>query len=248
MQIIPVIDLQTGVVVRGVAGQRELYRPVESVLDCDATPKRVASAFVSHFGFQTVYVADLDAIGGAEPDWETYHKIASVGLRLIVDAGTNRVQRASQFIERSEGGVWCRGVVIGLESLRGEQDLLGLCTAIGPERAVFSLDLNNGKPMTEVPAWHRTGPIELVDAAVDAGFERLIVLDLASVGVGEGVSVRRLCKSIRARHPQLEITSGGGVRNHLDLMELASAGCDAALVASALHDGGLSKQDLLGFC
>jgi len=247
VRIIPVIDLKDGVVVRGVAGQRELYRPVEGVLGCDATPKDVADAFVRQFGFDSVYVADLDAIAGAEPDWTAYDAIALSGLRVLVDAGTNCVERASRFIDGSGDGGWCRGVVVGLESLRSERDLLALCTSIGPERAVFSLDLRNGKPLTEISAWRGSEPIELVDVAVNAGFERLIVLDLASVGVGEGVSVRSLCTSIRARHPRLEITSGGGVRSRLDLAELADAGCDAALVASALHDGSLSKEDVIDF-
>lgn len=247
MQIIPVIDLKDGSVVRGVAGERELYRPVESVLDCDATPKGVADAFVSQFGFQFVYVADLDAIAGAEPNWAAYQAIASAGLRLMVDAGTNCVEGATGFIDDSANDVWCTGVVVGLESLRSEWDLAALCGAFGPERAVFSLDLRNGKPLAEIPAWRESDPIELVDAVVKAGFGRLIVLDLASVGVGKGVSVRGLCSLIRSRHPRIEIISGGGVRDRLDLVELAAAGCDAALVASALHDGRLSKRDLSSF-
>jgi uncharacterized protein related to proFAR isomerase len=38
------------------------------------------------------------------------------------------------------------------------------------------------------------------------------------------------------------------VRDRLDLTELAAAGCDGVLVASALHNGELSKQDLSSFC
>lgn len=248
MQIIPVIDLKGGVVVRGVAGQRELYRPVVSVLPCDATPKSVVDAFVRHFGFRSVYVADLDAIVGDEPNWDAYHAIAAAGVRLLVDAGTNSVDRATRFVDDSSESGWCCGVVVGLESLRSERDLLALCAAIGPERAVFSLDLRNGKLLTEVSTWRESEPIELVDAAVNAGFARLIVLDLASVGVGAGVPARSLCTSIQKRHPRLEITSGGGVRDRLDLVELAAAGCDAALVASALHNGRLSREDLSSFC
>jgi phosphoribosylformimino-5-aminoimidazole carboxamide ribotide isomerase len=247
VQIIPVIDLKDGVVVRGVAGQRELYRPVESVLGCGATPKGVADAYVRHFGFHSVYVADLDAIAGAEPNRDTYRAIASAGLRLLVDAGTNRVERAASFIDSSPDGDWYDGVVIGLESVCSERDLPLLSAAIGAERAVFSLDLKNGRPLTDLSAWRAAEPIELVDAAVDAGIKRVIVLDLANVGIGQGVSVRGLCTLIRSRYPQLEIAAGGGVRGPEDLLELAAVGCDAALVASALHDGRLSTADISGF-
>lgn len=247
MQIIPVIDLKDGVVVRAVAGQRELYRPVESVLGCDVTARGVADAFASHFGFHSVYVADLDAIAGAEPNWAAYEAIASAGLRLMVDSGTNSVERAASFIGGSSVSEWCWGVVVGLETLQSKQDVAALCAAIGPERAIFSLDLRNGKPLTEIPVWSESVPIEIVDAVVDMGFRRLIVLDLASVGREEGVSVRNHCTAIRVRHPRLEITSGGGLRHRLDLIELASAGCDAALVASALHNGSLTKEVISEF-
>ncbi|MBI2480379.1 MAG: hisA/hisF family protein [Planctomycetia bacterium] len=243
MKVIPVIDLKDGVVVRGVAGRRELYQPVKSLLSCQASPSSVAAAFVRHFGFDTVYVADLDAIAGAEPNWQAYNAIAATGLRLILDAGTNSIARASRIIDNSPT---CGGIVIGLESLQSAQDLLGLHAAIGAERAVFSLDLRNGKPLTNIPGWSESKPIELVDAAADGGIHRLIVLDLASVGVGEGVSVGSLCTAVRCRHPQLEITAGGGVRGISDLLGLAAAGCDAVLVASALHDGRLSVADIAG--
>jgi phosphoribosylformimino-5-aminoimidazole carboxamide ribotide isomerase len=42
----------------------------------------------------------------------------------------------------------------------------------------------------------------------------------------------------------MELTSGGGVRGRDDLAALADAGCDAALVASALHDGQLTVSDI----
>jgi phosphoribosylformimino-5-aminoimidazole carboxamide ribotide isomerase len=247
VKVIPVIDLKDGVVVRGVAGRRELYRPVESLLDCEATPRSVADAFVRHFEFDVVYVADLDAIAGSEPNWEAYDAIATAGLRLIVDAGTNSIDGVTRFIDNSLAISWCRGVVVGLESLQSERDLVGVRDAIGTKRAVFSLDLKNGKPLTDLPAWRESEPIQLVDAAVNAGFARLIVLDLASVGGGQGVSVRSLCASVRSRHPQLELTSGGGVRGVSDIEELAAAGCDAALVASALHNGQLSSVDISGY-
>ena len=38
--------------------------------------------------------------------------------------------------------------------------------------------------------------------------------------------------------------AAGGVRDAHDLMMLAQAGINGALVASCLHDGGVTKQDL----
>ena len=45
MLAIPVLDVLNGVIVRGVGGRRNEYRPVESVLTQSARPLDVAQAF-----------------------------------------------------------------------------------------------------------------------------------------------------------------------------------------------------------
>ena len=96
MRVIPVIDLKGGLVVRGVAGERSRYRPVVSVLGPDPSPGSIAAAFAAVLGLGEVYVADLDAIAGREPDWAAYEQIAAAGLRLWVDAGIGEAGRARQ--------------------------------------------------------------------------------------------------------------------------------------------------------
>ncbi len=71
----------------------------------------------------------------------------------------------------------------------------------------------------------------------------MIVLDLTRVGLGQGAGSESLCRHLRALASDVEIISGGGVRSLADLRSLAAAGCDAALVASALHDGRLRVED-----
>ncbi|MCA9270670.1 MAG: hypothetical protein KDA41_19445, partial [Planctomycetales bacterium] len=92
--ILPVIDLLGGQVVRGVAGRREEYRPIVSRIAAGSAPTQVAAALAQRFGFRDAYVADLDAIAGAEPAWEDYQAIADAGLQLWVDAGAGEVDRA----------------------------------------------------------------------------------------------------------------------------------------------------------
>ncbi len=69
MRVIPVLDIMGGVVVRGVAGRRSEYRPIESSLCSSCDPPVVARAIVERFGLAEFYIADLDAISGAEPAW-----------------------------------------------------------------------------------------------------------------------------------------------------------------------------------
>jgi phosphoribosylformimino-5-aminoimidazole carboxamide ribotide isomerase len=64
------------------------------------------------------------------------------------------------------------------------------------------------------------------------------VLDLARVGSGSGVDLE-LMSAVRRAAPRVALFAGGGVRNAEDLDALARAGCDGALVATALLSGAL---------
>ena len=232
-----------GLVVRGIAGQREKYRPIESVFAPDARPATIAAALVERFGFKDVYVADLDAIAGAEPSLEAYNEIEAAGLKLMIDWGATTPTACESLLRNSE-----RSLVLGLESIRDVAAIGEFPAKFGADSVVFSLDLKQGRPMTRLVAWTNRPPLEIADAAIDAGFSRLIALDLASVGVKQGPTVATLCHAIRERHPRIELISGGGVRKVADIRTLCAAGCDRVLVASSLHDGGLTSDSLEELC
>ena len=66
----------------------------------------------------------------------------------------------------------------------------------------------------------------------------------AGVGTASGVETLGLCRQLREEQPGLELITGGGVRGIDDLRVLHNAGIDAVLVASALHDGSITMDDL----
>jgi phosphoribosylformimino-5-aminoimidazole carboxamide ribotide isomerase len=244
MRVIPVIDLKGGLVVRGVAGERSRYQPVVSMLSTDPRPGSIAAAFANTLGSREVYVADLDAIAGQEPDWAAYEQIATAGLRLWVDAGIGEADRARQMAHWAATRVPSAGLVVGFESVDDPAQLALIHAALSPHTSMFSLDLQNGEPLTRSPAWRSAAPRDIADRVVDAGFRRLLVLDLSSVGVNQGPTSARLCRELRDTYSQIELLTGGGVRSVSDLRHLAASGCDAVLVASALHDGRLTAVDL----
>jgi phosphoribosylformimino-5-aminoimidazole carboxamide ribotide isomerase len=252
MRIVPVLDLKGGLVVRGIAGRRDQYRPIESRLCDGSAVGDVARALNWAFDFDTCYLADLDAIAGGEPNWTLYDAVFDAGLRIWLDAGTGTppaAARVAEYLANQNGA--CRNgagrVVVGLESLADGAALGAIVDAVGVEQLVFSLDLKNGAPLTASPAWRGRDPAEIADFAVSLGVQSLIVLDLAGVGVGQGVPTLDFCRRLRAAYPELEITTGGGVRNLADLTALREAGCDAVLVSSALHDGRITPEGLVGW-
>ncbi|MEX2173666.1 MAG: HisA/HisF-related TIM barrel protein [Pirellulaceae bacterium] len=244
MRVIPVIDLMQGQVVRGIAGRRDEYRAIVGQLAADAGPATVAAAFASRFGFDTVYVADLDAIQHGRPNVAAWQAIAGAGLALWLDAGVGTGDDARRLLSQLTTASLKARIVVGLESLDSADELERIVEACLPQRAIFSLDLKRGEPLSRSAFWQGRSAGEIALLAHDAGIDDLIVLDLADVGTNSGTRSVELCRQLRASIPNLHLIAGGGVRGPADLRTLAAAGCDAALVASALHDGRLCRDDL----
>ncbi len=240
MRIVPVLDIMGREVVRGVGGRREEYRPLRGKLTASSRPLEVAEALADRFGFREFYVADLDAILGGEPDWTLYAELRRRGFVLSVDAG---VRRAADARRLADAGI--DDLVVGLETLEGPNELAKMVREFGT-RLLFSLDLWAGRPLTASTAWPERDAETLADRAIELGVHRLLVLDLTRVGCAGGTGTRELCARLCASHPNLEIHAGGGVRHRDDLEELKRCGVQTVLVASALHDGRLSRADLEG--
>jgi phosphoribosylformimino-5-aminoimidazole carboxamide ribotide isomerase len=240
MRVIPVLDVMHGDVVRGVGGRRHEYRPIVSRLTTSSAPLGVALAIAAHFGCREFYVADLDAILGGEPDWSLYAAFHAQGFRLWVDAG---IRRLTQVCQLADAGI--DSVVVGLETVAGPVELAEIVGRFG-ELIVFSLDLRQGEPLGDRDAWQRRNAEDIAAQAVSLGVSRLLVLDLSQVGGSRGLGTLELCASLCAKYPQVSVSAGGGVRHRADLEELRDCGVRTALVASALHDGRLTRADLEG--
>jgi phosphoribosylformimino-5-aminoimidazole carboxamide ribotide isomerase len=240
MRIIPVLDLQAGRAVHAVAGDRAHYGPVRSLLHQGPDPVALARAYRDRLGLTELYLADLDAIGGASPAWEIYRALHDLGLRLWVDAGMRDCDSVAPLLD---AGV--ASVVVGLETVRGPAALDAIVAEAGPDPLVFSLDLRDARPVvSDEEAWGTDDPRRLAAVAITSGFRRLLLLDLARVGTGRGTGTMPLLAGLRAAHPSLEIAVGGGVAGLEDLLALARAGASAALVGSALHDGRIGAEEL----
>lgn len=246
MRIIPVIDLQGGLVVRGVAGQRDSYRPVQSRLAASASPADVARAFAQELHREEVYVADLDAIGGRDVSHDALRAIAAAGLRLWVDAGPRTAAdavRLAQLTSHHADRLIDR-VILGLESIDGPSAVAAVVREVGAARAIFSLDLRSDRPITGAAAWRQAEPIEIARQVYALGVRRMIVLDLARVGTGGGVPTGPLCRRMLECLPDMAVITGGGLCGVDEVAELAACGVGGVLVASALHDGRLGKDEL----
>lgn len=241
MEIIGVIDMRGGRAVHAVAGQRDRYAPIVDAagVRVDGDPVVLARVYVEHLGIRELYVADLDAIVDRRPLTTAVADIVAVGAPTYVDAGARSIADAQEVIA---GGA--RTVIVALETLPSWAALGEIIRAIGSDRMAFSVDLRHGTPLcpggTDVT---EASPEHVAARAADLGARTVLVIDLARVGGGAGIDLEML-RRVRAAVPEVQLLAGGGVRGAADLDALALAGCDAALVATALHDGRIGAADV----
>jgi phosphoribosylformimino-5-aminoimidazole carboxamide ribotide isomerase len=234
VRLIPVIDIQRGVVVRGVGGRRHEYRPLQSSLVRSTDPVAVADALVRHCRPAELYVADLDAVAGGEPAFATLAALNALGVDVWVDSGVRDADDAGRLADAGVGTI-----VVGLETVRGPAALGRVLDRVEPNRVVFSLDLRDGRPLGDASAWPNPDATAIAASAVGLGVRRVILLDLARVGVGSGAGTESLLRRLANDHPGVEFIAGGGIGGPDDVRQLADAGAAGVLVASALHDGRL---------
>ncbi len=229
-QLIPVIDLLGGQVVRAVRGDRQAYRPIVSALCGSSAPLQVARTLCAHCASAQLYVADLDALMGGAVQVAALRALLQ-GLpaveELWIDGAFADAQAAAALIDAlgPEGG---RVVpVFGSESLRSRAVLAAFLdggSAIGA-RAVLSLDRRDGQRLDAAGCWDLPALWP----------QRVIVMTLERVGSGAGPDLQTL-RAVQAKAPQAKLVGAGGLRSPADLALASAAGAAAWLVASALHD------------
>jgi phosphoribosylformimino-5-aminoimidazole carboxamide ribotide isomerase len=227
LQVIPVIDLKGGEVVRARMGDRASYRPLRSPLSPTSDPVDVARGLLAVYPFPTLYVADLDAIQGNGDNFAALRRIRSQvpALRMWIDNGAADPAALDALIDADLGEP-----VIGSES---QCDGALIARHKDSMRVVLSLDFR-GRAFQ--------GPEEIL-AEPGRWPRRVIVMTLARVGSRAGPDLKRFA-AIRSIAGEREIYAAGGVRDGADLSALNAAGAAGALIATALHDGRVGRADL----
>ena len=239
MWVIPVLDLMKGQVVQGMRGEREHYRPLQSALTPSAEPAVVARALRAETNCRAFYIADLDAIQGQGDHRAVIQALAAApGIELWVDAGVSDPAAARRLLEAGAGRV-----IIGSETLTGLDMLQTLHDTIPAPRRLFSLDMAGGRVLSRAAALNGQTPAATLALIAGAGWSHVILLTLDRVGTGSGLDWP-LLDAARARFPDLFLIAGGGVRTPDELRQLRRLGIDGVLVASALHRGWITRQDL----
>ena len=226
MQVIPVVDLAGGQVVRGIRGERAAYRPIVSTLVAGSDPLDIAAALLPPGRARPLYVADLDAIQGGSVQLGTLRRLLErlPGLELWLDAGLRDVAMGAE-LRRALGADGAR-----VRLVHGSEALVDPRGLADDPHAILSLDGRSAQPLDPAGLWWRP-----------ALWPRTVIaMTLDRVGTATGPDLATLPR-LRALAPGHDWIGAGGVRDAGDLRAAATTGARAWLVASALHDGTLQR-------
>jgi phosphoribosylformimino-5-aminoimidazole carboxamide ribotide isomerase len=238
MLLIPVIDLLQGQVVHARRGERKNYLPIQSSLGMGSAADEIVAALLGLHAFSHLYIADLDAIQKNGKNINIINKLHNIHqtLALWLDAGVSDTPSYENLASQKLGRL-----VIGSETL---QDLSLLNTRqenkLARSAPILSLDFQGDQFRGETTLLNN--PTQWPDD--------VIAMTLSRVGANSGPDFERLAQLIRiARQtsPHKNIYAAGGVRHVADLYQLRDMGVAGALIASALHDGRITRADLENF-
>lgn len=229
MNVVPVIDIRHGVVVRAVAGDRANYQPIASPLFEGCAPRAAVAGLMALHPFPVIYLADLDGIEGRGGNLELVGDLAALhpSVRLWVDSGARQLEQVKALL--AIDGVMA---VVGSETGLRVDEMGDLGDAFA-DRVILSLD------------FRRDGFVGEAALLADASCwpQRVIAMTLARVGLNQGPDLPVLADVV-ARHGRGEVYAAGGVRHAKDLRALSAMGVAGALVGSALHSKTITADDL----
>ncbi len=240
MRLIPVLDIRRGIAVHAQRGDRKRYGPVQSCLTSSADPLVLLEKIHAALGCTEVYVADLDALEQTGDNLVVVNRLAGhvEGVSLLVDAGVRSAADARRLLD-----INVARVILASEASAGPHHVAEIWNEAGLENVVCSLDLRERLVVWGTPPSPLQSPDDALAFLGDSGIRSVIILEMDRIGAETGVDCHFLAPLIR-RYPEMEILIGGGVRDVQDLLILQDIGAAGALVATAIHRGTLSRDDL----
>ncbi len=231
-----VMDLLDGVVVHAKRGEREKYVPIHrfSSIVTSSDPACVIETIKP----TEVYIADLNRLmstGNNRPilkDLRTRNR----DLRIMLDYGVNGMEDLKEAVDAEMADKFVLGTeTISIELLE-EASKSDIITDI-----CISLDLFNNEVLTSDTRM-KIDPLQLIKELNKFPVRDVIVLELNKVGTKSGIDFEFLARAVELS--EHDILCGGGVRNCEDVDKMAEIGVKGALVATAVHDGGIPSFEV----
>ena len=228
-RLIFVMDLLDGLVVHAKRGERDKYVPIHrfSSIVTSSDPVRVIEALKP----REVYIADLNRLmntGNNRPILEDL-RARNSDLTIMLDYGVKGMGDLKEAVAAELADKF----VLGTETISIE--LLEAASKSSSD-IIVSVDLFNGEVLTSDTRM-KIDPLQLIQELNKFPVRDVILLELNRVGTKSGIDFEFLARAVELS--EHDILCGGGVRNCDDIYKMAEIGVKGALVATAVHDGGI---------
>jgi phosphoribosylformimino-5-aminoimidazole carboxamide ribotide isomerase len=228
--VVPAIDVLEGRAVRLSGGRRDA--PTHDGGDPLELARRYAAA-----GASRLHLVDLDGAIAGRPRPELVRGIASsTGLPVQVGGGYRTLDAIAAAIAAGADRVMVGTAALGPGFVEQAVARFG-------EALVVAVDVRDGR--VAVDGWTHTselGPGELARRCAELGVSRLLVTSAARDGSLAGPDLALLHEVLPAGLPVL---AAGGVASLDDLRTVRAAGCEGAIVGSALLAGRFTLEEAL---
>jgi len=221
-ELIPVLDLMSGLAVSGKSGKRDTYKPLDTIYSNSPDPVEIAIS-LKRQGFSRIYVADLDAIEGKGSNLEKIRRINHI-LPVMLDWGVKDFKSFQFALDHAQQ------IIIATETLISWNELEYIFNKFPKERIIISVDIKNGRILS------KNLPITFKQIKSKLEFlkpEEIILLDISRVGTLHGYNLE-LLDAFGGLEDSLIL--GGGITPS-EITTLVKMGVSKFLVGTALHSG-----------
>ena len=223
--IIPVLDLKNGIAVSGKSGERETYKPLETVFHESAFPVEIAKS-LKDAGAVRIYIADLDSIENRKSNFDVTRKVNKY-IPVMLDCGSKNVSDVGKALEVADK------VIIATETLKDIDDLKVIFDKFDRNRLIISIDIKDEKIFSK---YLNIDMEDFIKKIEELNPQEVILLDISQVGTEKGVNEVLIKKFLK-----LPLIIGGGITSR-DIEKLEKLGINKFLVGSALHNGKLTLK------
>ncbi len=234
MLVLPAIDLKGGQAVQLRQGDFDQARQY-------GDPAAAAARWLAA-GTQYLHIVDLDAAAAGHPVngaavTAIVGEAAKAGVPVQLGGGLRTLADVSAAL-----GAGVSRVVVGTAAAKSPDLAEAMVQRFGADKIVVSLDAKDGVVATH--AWRmqsRYSVQELATELVNRGVRRFVYTDITHDGTltaPNTVATRALVEATGAA-----VIAAGGVTTTDHVRALAAAGCEGAIVGTALYEGHMTLQD-----
>jgi phosphoribosylformimino-5-aminoimidazole carboxamide ribotide isomerase len=131
---------------------------------------------------------------------------------------------------------------VGSETLNNLGFVSQAVSAFGEDKIVVSIDQKGGKVLSASNSIALIDAVSFAQQLASLGVRQIILLDLDRVGTEHGINLPLLRDILE--QTRVEVLVGGGIRSLLELEQLRTLGVSGALVATVLHNGKVTVDEI----